>query len=216
MRGVDVRLGARVEGFADGHVRLAGGETIETSTFVWTAGTEPSPLLRTFPFPKERGRIAVNERLEVEGHPGVWAVGDCARVPDSRTGGTHPPTAQHAIREGRTAARNIRAAIDGRPLEDFRFATLGQLAAIGRRSGVARILGFRFSGFLAWWLWRTIYLSKLPGLERKVRVMIDWTLDVLFSKDLVQIPTHRTPAPPPEPAAAAPRPQEAQAEPVGT
>jgi NADH dehydrogenase len=106
----------------------------------------------------------------------------------------YPPTAQHAIRQGRVLAENIVAGLQGRPLREFRFDTLGQLAAIGRRAGVAQILGMRFSGFLAWLLWRTIYLGKLPRLERKVRVAIDWTLDLVFSKDLVQFHAPQAPA----------------------
>jgi NADH dehydrogenase len=112
-------------------------------------------------------------------------------VPDRRTGKPHPPTAQHAIREARTAARNIVATMRGGSTEPFDFKTIGQLAAIGRRTGVARVFGVNFSGFVAWWLWRTIYLSKLPRLEKKLRVALDWTLDLVFSKDFVQFLTVR-------------------------
>jgi NADH dehydrogenase len=118
-------------------------------------------------------------------------LGDCALVPDRRTGKPHPPTAQHALREGKVVARNVEAAIRGGKKSTFDFAALGQLAAIGRRTGVAQILGFKFSGFVAWFLWRTIYLSKLPRFEKKVRVALDWTLDLFFSKDLVQYLTER-------------------------
>jgi NADH dehydrogenase len=145
------------------------------------------------PCDTERGRIKVNEFMQAEGWPGVWALGDCALVPDPSTGKFYPPTAQHAIRQGKILARNIAATIDGGALRPFRFATLGLLAAIGRRSGVANILGFQFSGFIAWFLWRTIYLAKLPRLEKKARVAIDWGLDLLFSKDLVQFQTERSP-----------------------
>src|SRR5207247_8499013 len=110
-------------------------------------------------------------------------------VPDARCGGVHPPTAQHALREGRPVARNVAAAVLGGPKKPFRFATLGQLAAIGRRTGVANVFGIRFSGFIAWWLWRTIYLSKLPRLEKKVRVALDWTLDLCFAKDFACVMT---------------------------
>jgi NADH dehydrogenase len=125
--------------------------------------------------------------------PGVWALGDCAHIADAATGGAFPPTAQHALREGRCAARNIVATLRGESLQPFSFSTIGLLAAIGRRTGVANILGVNFSGFVAWWLWRTIYLAKLPRLEKKIRVALDWTLDVLFSKDLVQFGTRRAP-----------------------
>ena len=123
--------------------------------------------------------------------PGVWALGDCAWIPDAN-GKPHPPTAQHALRQGAVVAHNVRAHLRGEPLRAFSFATLGQLATIGRRAGVAQIFGLRFSGFLAWWLWRTIYLAKLPRAEKKLRVMLDWTLDLVFSKDLVQYATARS------------------------
>jgi NADH dehydrogenase len=122
----------------------------------------------------------------------VWSLGDCARVPDLTTGKTCPPTAQHALRQGRVLAQNILAAINGGPKKAFRFKQLGALAAIGRRTGVAQMFGFQFSGFIAWWMWRTIYLSKLPRFEKKFRVALDWTLDLIFSKDLVQFQTLRT------------------------
>jgi NADH dehydrogenase len=137
------------------------------------------------PCAKERGRIKVNANLEVEELPGVWALGDCALIPDIRTGQFHPPTAQHASREGKTLAHNIVASVRGGKKKPFDFKIIGLLAAIGR-TGVARILGINFSGFLAWFLWRGIYWSKLPRLEKKVRVAIDWALDVFFSKDFVQ------------------------------
>ena len=117
----------------------------------------------------------------------------CAVVPDARTGKPHPPTAQHALREAATVAANIAASLEGAPLRRFDFRTIGQLAAIGRRTGVARIFGVNFSGFFAWWLWRTVYLSKLPRLEKKLRVAIDWTLDLLFARDFVQFLTVRAP-----------------------
>jgi NADH dehydrogenase len=109
-------------------------------------------------------------------------------VPDSRNPGkSHPPTAQHAIREGKVVAENIAATFLGRPRKSFSFITIGLLASLGRRTGVARIFGFNFSGFFAWWMWRTIYLGKLPGLDKKVRVAFDWTLDLLFPKDVCAI-----------------------------
>jgi NADH dehydrogenase len=135
----------------------------------------------------------VNACLEVPEWPGVWALGDCALVPDRRTGTFCPPTAQHALREGKVLAENLVATVRGGRKKPFVFTTIGQLATIGRRTGVANIMGVNFSGFLAWWLWRTIYLGKLPRVEKKVRVALDWTLDLLFSKDLVQFVTLRAP-----------------------
>jgi NADH dehydrogenase len=126
--------------------------------------------------------------LQIPGWPDVWAVGDCAFVPDLKNPGkSHPLTAQHAIREGKVVAHNIAAVLRGRPIKPFSFRTIGLLASIGRRTGVARIFGFNFSGFFAWWMWRTIYLSKLPGLDKKVRVAFDWTLDLVFPKDICAV-----------------------------
>ena len=192
-RGVEMVLNARVRQVTSHGVTLANGTEITSRLVVWTAGTSPHPLLHELPCPLERGRVVVDATLAVPGFPGVWALGDCAVVPDVRTGGTHPPTAQHALREAACAADNIAATLRGRPLRRFSFRTIGQLAAIGRRTGVARMFGVNFSGFVAWWLWRTIYLSKLPRLEKKIRVAIDWTLDLLFAKDFVQFLTVRAP-----------------------
>ena len=192
-RGIEILTEARVAGVTESGVTLADGRTIPSQFVVWTAGTSPHPLIHDLPCRLDKGRIVVDETLAVSGWPGVWALGDCAVVPDRRTGAFHPPTAQHALREARTAARNIVAVLRGEKAVSFDFRTIGQLAAIGRRTGVARIFGVNFSGFFAWWLWRTIYLSKLPRLEKKVRVAIDWTLDLLFAKDFVQFLTVRGP-----------------------
>ena len=188
-RGMEVRARTKVTAVSDATVTLSDGTTLPASTVIWTAGTTPNPLVATLPCMKERGRVCVTTSLEVEGWPGVWALGDCALVPDGTSGRFHPPTAQHAIREGRCVARNIVAALRGGAKRPFAFRTIGQLASLGRRTGVAQILGVNFSGFIAWWLWRTIYLSKLPRLEKKVRVALDWTLDLVFSKDLVKFET---------------------------
>jgi NADH dehydrogenase len=191
-----------VTGYADGRVSLGDGSDLRTPTLIWTAGTAPNPLLETLPCRKERGRVVTDEFLAVPGFPGVWALGDAAAIPDPKRGGVYPPTAQHALREGKVLARNVAAALRGGTPRPFSFATIGQLAAIGRRTGVAKIFGLRFSGFLAWWLWRSIYLSKLPRFEKKLRVALDWTLDLLFSKDLVQFETFRGGLRPPAAAAA--------------
>ncbi len=193
-RGVEIRVNTKVAAFTGSEVALTDGTRIKSRTLLWTAGTSPNPLLNLLPCEKERGRLLANEYLEVKDWPGVWALGDCASVPDLTTGKNCPPTAQHALREGKIVARNIAAAIRGGKKKRFVFSTIGQLASIGRRTGVARVLGVNFSGFLAWWLWRSIYLSKLPRFEKKVRVALDWTLDLLFSKDLVQFLTLRAPA----------------------
>lgn len=191
-RGVDIRLHTRVTGVTAEGVSLSDGTTIPAQTIVWTAGTSPSPLLAGLPCALEHGRVVADDCMRVPAWPGVWALGDCAMVPDRTSGKACPPTAQHALRQGKVVARNIAAAIRGESPRPFVFSTLGQLAAIGRRTGVANILGWNFHGFVAWWLWRTIYLSKLPGFDRKVRVAMDWTLDLLFAKDIVQLPAERT------------------------
>jgi NADH dehydrogenase len=187
-RGVQILLNTRVKSMTEKSIFLMNQLSIPTRNLVWTAGTVPGPLISSLPCAKERGRLLVNQFLRVPDWPNVWAVGDCAFVPEIRTPTkSHPPTAQHAIREGKVVAQNIAANLLGRPLRSFSFKTIGLLASIGRRTGVARIFGFNFSGFLAWWLWRTIYLSKLPGLDKKVRVAFDWTLDLLFPKDVCAI-----------------------------
>jgi len=192
-RKIEIRVNTKVDGVFDRGVKLSDGTMVESSTLIWTAGTSPHPILQTLPCESDKGRIVVNEYMEVPGWPGVWALGDCAIVPDPKTGKTYPPTAQHALREGKVLGQNIISSIRGGKKKPFVFSILGLLASIGRRTGVANILGINFSGFIAWWLWRTIYLSKLPGFEKKVRVALDWTLDLLFAKDLVQFLTLRAP-----------------------
>jgi NADH dehydrogenase len=192
-RKIEVHLNTKVQGYSEGTVQLSDGTMIHTNTLVWTAGISANPLLETIPCAKERGRLRVTDALEVADWPGVWALGDCSAALDLQTGKFYPPTAQHALRQGKIVAHNIAAAIRGGEKKAFRFSTIGQLAAIGRRTGVANILGINFSGFSAWWLWRTIYLSKLPRFEKKLRVAFDWTLDLLFSKDLVQFLDVREP-----------------------
>lgn len=191
-RKVEIRLNTRVTEVTEREVYLSDGTKIITNTVLWTAGTSPNPLLESLACKKDRGRVLVNEFMEVPDFPGVWALGDCAVVPDiNNPGKCHPPTAQHAMREGIVVAKNILADIQGKKKKPFSFKTIGLLSALGKRSGVAQILGINFSGFIAWFLWRGIYLSKLPGFEKKVRVMIDWTLDLFFSKDTVQFMTER-------------------------
>jgi NADH dehydrogenase len=185
-RKVEIRADTSVAAFSERGVELSNGVTLAAQTLVWTAGVIAPEVLQSLPVRRERGRIMVNEMLEVPGFPGVWAVGDCAWIPNADTGKPHPPTAQHALREAVRCAKNVVAAIRGRRKEPFRFTTLGQLAAIGHHAGVAEIFGVRLSGFAAWWLWRTIYLAKLPTFERKLRVALRWTLDFAFPRDLTQ------------------------------
>jgi NADH dehydrogenase len=152
---------------------------------------KPAAAIESLPVEKVKGRVKVNEFLELAGHEGVvWGVGDCAAVPDGH-GGLQPPTAQHGLREAVTAAKNIEAAVDGTAKRPFRFSTLGQLASIGHHTGVAEVFGMRFSGFVAWWLWRSVYLAKLPGIAKKLRVAISWSLDLLFAREIEQLVTLR-------------------------
>src|SRR6266850_542118 len=185
-RKVEIRTETRVAAFSDHGVELGNRETIAAQTLVWTAGVTPPAVLQNLPCRKEKGRILVEETLEVPGFSGVWAIGDCAWIPNSRSGKPHPPTAQHALREAVHGAKNIVAAIRGKRKTPFAFTTLGQLATIGRRAGVASILGIHVSGFFAWWLWRTIYLAKLPRFDKKLRVALHWTLDLFFPRDFGQ------------------------------
>ena len=189
-RGVEIRLQTAVTSMSEHGVALSDGTFIKTRTLIWTAGTAPNPLLAVLACPKEKGRLMVDENLEIPGRPGVWALGDCAAIHDRQSGKLYAPTAQHALRQGKVVARNVIATVRGSAKQPFVFSTIGQLAAIGRRTGVANILGINFSGFIAWWMWRTIYLSKLPRLEKKVRVALGWSLDLFFSKDLVQLKTN--------------------------
>lgn len=185
-KGIEVVLNTRVASAAGDWVKLSNGEKIATRTLIWTAGVAPSLLLGTTSCQlNRRGQVAVNKFLAVSEHPGIWALGDCAEIPTPQAGQFYPPTAQHAIRQGKVVAENIAASIKGGSPRPFIYKPLGMLASLGRRSAVAEICGFRFSGFVAWWLWRTVYLFKLPGLERKVRVAMDWTLDLFFPRDIV-------------------------------
>jgi NADH dehydrogenase len=198
-RGVSVLLETRVARCSDGVVELSDGSHLSAATFVWAAGTSPSPILDQLALPRLRnGKLQVDASMAVKDHAGIWAVGDSAAIPDlnSDSGGFCPPTAQFALRQGKILAANIAASLDGGPATPFRFKSLGMLAGLGRRCAVAEIMGWQFSGFFAWWLWRTIYLLKLPGFERKLRVALDWTLDLFFPRDIVYLrPLHNARGP---------------------
>jgi len=192
-RKVEVIKGPRVANYDGLVVTLSDGTSIPTRTLIWTAGVKPSPVIASLGCKTERGRLLVNEDMSVPGVSGLWAAGDCAAIPDieSGTGKFYPPTAQHALREGVTVAKNIEAAILGQPLKPFRFKMLGQLASIGHRTGVAMVFGIKFSGFIAWSFWRSVYLMKLPRLAKKLRVMASWTLDIFFGQEIEQMITLR-------------------------
>lgn len=193
-RGVTFVLNARVAAARDGVVVITKKgkeqekeEEIAAETLVWTAGVAPSPVMQELALPRDkRGAVTVENTLAVAGQPGLWALGDCAVVPDAKTGKPCPPTAQFALRQARTVARNICASIAGEPLRPFHFDSLGTLCVVGHHTACAEIKGLKFSGFFAWLLWRGIYLSKLPGLERKVRVLVDWVIELFFPRDIVQ------------------------------
>ena len=187
--GVEVLLGTRVASVDDELITLNDGSVIPAHNLIWTVGNAINPLLGDLPCATTKGRVCVNENLEVSEWPGVWVLGDAAYAIDPNTDEPYPATAQHALRQGKVVAGNIVASLRGGKKKPFRFKTLGQLATIGRRAGVASVFGVQFSGFLAWFMWRTIYLSKLPRFEKKLRVALDWTMDLFFSKDLVQLST---------------------------
>jgi NADH dehydrogenase len=192
-RGVAFRLNTRLADANPGVVVLSDGE-IRAQTLVWTAGTAPNPLLRLLPVERDkRGALVVENTLELPGHPGVWALGDCAAVADAKSGKLCPPTAQFALREAEVLAKNIRAELRGRPKQSFHFDSLGALCVVGHQTACAELAipfvnhkSVRFSGLSAWLMWRGIYLAKLPGLERKIRVLVDWTIELFFPRDIVQ------------------------------
>jgi NADH dehydrogenase len=192
-RGVAFRLNTRLTDAHPGVVVLSEGE-IYADTLVWTAGTAPNPLLKSLAVEKDkRGAVVVDHALAVPGHPGTWALGDCASIRDAKTDKPCPPTAQFALREAERLARNIKAQIEGSPLRGFHFDSLGAFCVVGHQTACAELTlpwargkSIRFSGLLAWFMWRGIYLSKLPGLERKIRVLMDWTIELFFPRDIVQ------------------------------
>lgn len=191
-QGVEVILNTLIKDADQDTVRLSSGQEIASHTLVWTAGARPNPLVTSLPVERDKhGRITVNPDLSVPGWPNVWAVGDGAAVPDGK-GGVFAPTAQNAIREGPVLARNIVARAQAQPTRPFIYNPIGQLAALGHRRGVGTIGPIRLSGFPAWFVWRTYYLYRLPRAEKRIRVALDWALDLVFGRDIVQLPTART------------------------
>ena len=183
-RGVEIRVSTRLES-ADGRgVLLSDGTRIETSTLVWTTGVRASPLLAELGVPlDDRGRVVVDEHLRVQGEGSIWALGDCAAVPNLATPGRpDPPTSQHALRQARRLARNLTGA--PRP---YRYRMLGQVATLGRYKGIADVMGLRLRGFPGWFFTRTYHLHQLPLLSRKLRVVADWTVALLFRRDIAEL-----------------------------
>ncbi|MCB1224663.1 MAG: FAD-dependent oxidoreductase [Verrucomicrobiales bacterium] len=185
--GVKVLLNTRVQTVTATSVMLSDGERMAASTVVCTVGNAPSPLIAQLgesgALPAEKGRVLVESTGRVKGHPQLWAAGDCSVFP-RKNGEICPDTAQFAMRQGIHVGENLAAARFGQPLEDFTFGGLGELASLGHRKAVAQIMGMNFSGLIAWFLWRSIYLMKLPGLDRKLRVMTEWTFELFFPRDI--------------------------------
>jgi len=183
-RGVDIRVGTTLESVDPHEAVLSDGDRIVTSTLVWTTGARPHPLVAQFGLPlDERGRVKVDSTFRVEGLEHIWALGDCARVPNEATPGEpDPPTSQHALRQARQLAKNLR----GEP-EPYRYRMLGQVATLGRHKGIAEVFGLHFRGFLGWWITRSYHLYQLPLLSRKLRVVTDWTVALLFRRDIAEL-----------------------------
>lgn len=187
-RGVEVLLGDGVAAADENGLTLQSGRRIETETIVWSAGVKPSPTVAALALPTtKRGALVTERNMQVRGFQNVWALGDCASIPDG-SGGAYPMTAQHAIREGPALADNILATLRGTPTKPFRYRSLGMMAALGARKAVAQLPGdIVITGFIAWFFWRTYYLLRLPGLDRKLRVAFDWTLELLFPRDTAEL-----------------------------
>ena len=186
-RGVELLLNVRLAAASGEEAILKDGTRMPTRTLVSSVPSSPHPLIDKLDLPKgKNGRLICNGQLEVEGAPGLYAVGDCAQVP-TPDGALSPTTAQYATRQAKVAAANLVAQIRGGAKQTFAFNELGQMGALGHRSAVAQILGVKLSGFLAWWIWRTIYLMKLPGWGRRLKVASSWTLDLLLPAELVQL-----------------------------
>jgi NADH:ubiquinone reductase (H+-translocating) len=189
---VDVRLGARAVRVTDRAVHLDDGTIIEAGTVVCTIGTQPNPLLDSIPTPKERGRLVVNDDFSVPGVDGVWAAGDCAAVRNARDGKPAPPTAQFAEAAAKRLAANILAKIAGQPTQAFSYAPRGQMASIGHNKAVAEIFGVKISGFIAWLLWRGLYLLRVPTFARKSRLFLEWNWAMFFPPDISHLGYRRT------------------------
>lgn len=194
-RGIEIQTGTTLKVVEEDHTITSKEERIETRTVVWTAGIAPNPLIKATGFPvNERGYIQCRPTAQVEGYENVWAVGDSATIL-GEDGKPFAPTAQNASREGTHCAKNIAAAIQGRLLRPFRYRPMGAFAAIGRHHAVAQVMNFHFTGFFAWFLYRTVYLMKMPTLSLKMRLIMDWTVDLFFRSNPVQLGVHRLPHP---------------------
>ena len=187
-RGVEIKFEAHLSSATPEEAILDTGERIAAKTVISTVPSSPNPLIETLSINRCKGKVVVKANLQVENHPNVWALGDCAAIPNLSGKGFCPPTAQFAIREAKVLAKNIAASIKGGKQQDFRFKALGMMGALGHHSAVAELFGtFKFSGLCAWMLWRFIYWMKLPGFDRKLKVAISWILDTMIPIEAVQI-----------------------------
>jgi NADH dehydrogenase len=187
-RGIEIHLNTQLAEITERSVTLSSGETIPCRTVCWTAGVRGNPIAERLGVPLSDGRIRVRETMQVEGFDDVWALGDIAAVPDpARPGQPCPPTAQHAIRQGKLMARNIDAVLRGQLPKPFTFKTLGVFADLGRHKAVANLMGARVKGLLAWSIARLYHLAWIPGLRHKVRLLIDWSVEFLFERDTAEL-----------------------------
>jgi NADH dehydrogenase len=187
-RGYRILLDTGIKEVAEDHVVVGDGQTIATRTLIWTGGIQPDPLVRDSGVEVDRAGRAVVQATMQTSEPGVFAIGDCAWIPQPRhEGQAYAPTAQNAVREAKQLADNIMARIDGGELRSFRYETIGTLASIGAYTGVGVVFGIKVRGLLAWFMWRGYYWLRLPGFNRKVRVAVDWLLTVIFGADPVQL-----------------------------
>ena len=185
--GVDVRLNTEVKEVTARYVRLGSGEQIETGLTVCSVGTAPVALIKKIGLPLERGRLKTEPDMRVTGTANVWAFGDCAAVPNAWNREISPPTAQFALRQAKQLAANLVRVLRGEATTPFHFHPQGLLATIGQHNGVAEIYGLKFSGLIAWFLWRTVYLMKIPTIRRKLNVVVDWTWDIFFKPNPVRV-----------------------------
>jgi NADH dehydrogenase len=193
-RGIDCRLGTRLDSVVGGHVVLSDGTELDCETLVWTAGVKPNPIVRRTGFPlDDRGRIRGHATLQVEGLTDAWVAGDCAAIPDltGEPGTFTSPSAQHAVRQAKVLADNIVAALRGGSVREYRHKYVGSVASLGLYKGVAQVYGVKLKGFPAWFAHRTYHMSRVPTTARKVQVVLDWTQAFFFRREIVSLwPIH--------------------------